>query len=364
MRYDYLIVGAGFFGATFARLATDAGKKCLVIDKRNHIAGNAYTSREDDIDVHVYGPHIFHTNDDKIWKFVNKYTKFNNFILSPKVYRDGRMYSLPFNMNTFHEMWGCTTPEQAQQIIESQRFKGEPTNLEEQALSLVGKDIYELIIRDYTMKQWQKDPKELPSFIIKRLPLRFTYDNNYFNDRYQGIPVDGYTKLFENLLKGVEVKLEEDYFEAKHYWNSIAKKVVYTGKIDEFFDYEFGELEYRSLEFHHVKLEQENFQGVAQLNYPDPEVPWTRIIEHKHFTGAKSKNTVITREIPTTWDRSKVPYYPINDSKNQAIFDKYRDKADTLPKFIFGGRLADYKYYDMHQVIGSALKIAKNELSL
>lgn len=360
--YDYVIVGAGFFGATFARLATDAGKKCLVIDSRHHIGGNAYTHREYGIDVHVYGPHIFHTNSDEIWNFVNKYTEFNNFILCPKVYRNGRMYSLPFNMNTFHELWGCTTPEQAQKIIESQRFKGEPTNLEEQALSLVGKDIYDLLIRDYTQKQWQKDPKDLPSFIIKRLPLRFTYDNNYFNDRYQGIPVNGYTALFEKLLEDIEVRLNTNYFDNKCHWSVIADKVVYTGKIDEFFNYEFGELEYRSLEFQHFKLEEENHQGVAQLNYPDPEVPWTRIIEHKHFTGVKCGHTIITREIPTKWDRSKVPYYPINDCKNQKIFDEYRNKADTLKNFIFGGRLADYRYYDMHQVIGSALATARKEL--
>lgn len=360
--YDYVIVGAGFFGATFARIATDAGKKCLVIDNRKHIGGNAYSEKREGIDVHLYGPHIFHTNDQRIWEFVNRFSEFNNFVLSPKVYRNGRMYSLPFNMNTFYEMWGCTTPEQAKQIIESQKFHGEPNNLEEQALSLVGKDIYELIIRDYTAKQWQKEPKDLPSFIIKRLPLRFIYDNNYFDDRYQGIPTNGYDKLFENMLSGIEVILDTNYFENKTYFDSIADKIVYTGKIDQFFDYEFGELEYRSLDFIHETLETDNFQGNSIVNYPDLSVPWTRIVEHKHFTRAKTNHTIITKEIPTTWDRTKVPYYPINDNKNNSIYEKYREKSESTDKFIFGGRLSDYRYYDMHQAIGAAIKAAKKEL--
>lgn len=353
--YDYLIVGAGCFGATFARLATDDGKKCLVIDTRNHIAGNAYTTREDGIDVHVYGPHIFHTNDDDIWTFVNKFTKFNNFINSPKSYANGRMYSLPFNMNTFHELWGCTTPDQAKQIIESQKFRGTPTNLEEQALSMVGTDIYNLLIRDYTTKQWQKLPTELPSFIIKRLPLRFTFDNNYFDDKYQGIPVDGYTKMFENMLDGIEVNLGVNYFENKTYFNSLAKTVVFTGKIDEYFGYEFGELEYRTLDFQYEKKETSNYQGVAIVNYPDLDVPWTRIIEHKHFSKVKTKNTIITKEIPAKWDRNRVPYYPINDEKNTAIYKQYYEKSKTCQNVIFGGRLSEYRYYDMHQVIASAM---------
>lgn len=363
MAYDYLIVGAGFFGATFARAMTDAGKSCLVIDSRDHIGGNAYTEKVGEIDIHMYGPHIFHTNDDRIWEFVNRFSKFNNFVLSPKAYVDGRMYSLPFNMNTFHEIWGVTTPKQAKEIIEAQKFRGEPQNLEEQAKSLVGSQIYDLLIKGYTAKQWQKDPKDLPSFIIKRLPLRFTYDNNYFNDKYQGIPVDGYTKLFENMLEGIDVKLNSDYFKNRGSWHMMAKKVVFTGKIDQFFDYEFGELEYRSLEFITELLPNtENFQGAAQVNYPDSSVPWTRIIEHKHFTKVNTDYTVVTKEIPTNYDRNKVPYYPINDEKNDNIYRKYREKADSMKKVIFGGRLTEYKYYDMHQVIASALVAAKKEL--
>jgi UDP-galactopyranose mutase len=362
MKYDYVIVGAGFFGATFARLATDAGKKCLVIDSRNHIAGNAYTRKVDGIDVHEYGPHIFHTNNDGIWNFVNRFTEFNNFTLRPKAFVDGKLYSLPFNMNTFYSMWGCVTPEQAQKIIDQQKFNGEPTNLEEQALSLVGKDVYELLIKGYTAKQWMKDPKDLPTFIIKRLPVRFTYDDNYFNDKYQGIPTDGYTAMFTKMLDGVDVILNEDYFQKKAYYDSLAPKVVFTGKIDEYFGYEFGELEYRSLEFKHKHLEDtENFQGVVMMNYPESSVPWTRIVEHKHFTGVKSKSTVITHEYPVEYNRNKVPYYPINDDKNQHIYNKYREKADSLKNVIFGGRLSEYRYYDMHQVIGSAMKAFKLE---
>ena len=363
-KYDYRSVGAGFFGATFARLMTDAGKTCLVIDKRPHIGGNAYSQNVDGIDIHLYGPHIFHTNDDDIWNFVNKFSKFNNFVLSPKVYRDGKMYSLPFNMNTFYEMWGVTTPEQAKQVIDSQRFEGEPSNLEEQALSLVGKDIYETIIRDYTTKQWKKDPKDLPSFIIKRLPLRFTYDNNYFNDKYQGIPENGYDQLFTKMLDGVSVRVDADYFKFKKIWDQIAHKVVFTGKIDEYFDYEYGELEYRTLDFIHERLETDNAQGSAIVNYPDKDVPWTRLIEHKHFTKAKTDFTIVTKEIPAEWDKTKVPYYPINDEKNTAIYNKYREKAESLDEVIFGGRLSEYRYYDMHQVIGSAMVAARKELSL
>jgi UDP-galactopyranose mutase len=363
MKYDYLIVGAGFFGATFARLMTDAGKSCLVIDNRKHIGGNAYTEKKNGIDVHMYGPHIFHTNDDDIWAFVNRFTKFNNFILSPKAYANGRMYSLPFNMNTFYEVWGCTTPEQAKEIIDSQKFQGEPTNLEEQALSLVGKDIYELLIKGYTEKQWMKDCRELPAFIIKRLPLRFTYDNNYFNDKYQGIPVDGYTKMFENMLDGIQVNLMNNFFDDRNHLMTVANKVVFTGKIDEFFDYKYGELEYRTLEFEHQELNSENFQGAAQVNYPNKDVPWTRIIEHKHFNGAKTKTTVVTKETPAKYDKTKVPYYPVNDQKNDQIYRKYVEETEKYPNVIFGGRLAEYKYYDMHQIIGSAMKTVKSELN-
>jgi UDP-galactopyranose mutase len=360
--YDYVIVGAGFFGATFARIATDAGKRCLVIDKRHHIGGNAYSENVQGIEVHKYGPHIFHTNDDKIWEFINCFTKFNNYIHTPKAFVNGKLYSLPFNMNTFYEIWGCVRPSEAIEIINSQRFKGDPCNLEEQALSLVGKDIYELLISQYTLKQWRKDPKELPAFIIKRLPLRFTYDNNYFNDRYQGIPIDGYTKIFENMLSGIDVRLNTDYFKNLDYFNSITKKVVYTGKIDEFFNYEFGELQYRSLEFKHETHEIDNYQGISCINYPELSVPWTRIIEHKHFTKVKTNHTIITKEIPTVWDREQIPCYPINDVSNQLKYSKYRDKADSLDNVIFGGRLSDYQYYDMHQVIGSAMAASRKEL--
>ena len=363
MKYDYLIVGAGFFGATFARLAADDGKTCLVIDSRPHIGGNSYSKKIEGIDVHVYGPHIFHTNDDDIWNFINRFTKFNNFVLNIKLQSSGKLYSLPFNMNTFYELWGCTKPEEARAIIESQKLKLDrpAANLEEQALSMIGKDLYELIVRDYTKKQWKKDPKDLPASIIKRLPIRFEFDNNYFNDKYQGIPVDGYDKMFESMLDSdnIDTVIGENYFENKSHWDSLADKVIFTGKIDEYFDYEFGELEYRTLEFQHELLDTDNHQGVAIVNYPSLDVPWTRIVEHKHFTKAKTEKTIVTREIPTVWSKDKVPYYPINDDKNTEIFRKYREKADTLPNVIFGGRLSEYRYYDMHQVIGSAMSTYK-----
>jgi len=360
--YDYIIVGAGFFGATFARIATDSGKKCLVIDSRKHIGGNAYSENIDGIEVHKYGPHIFHTNDDDIWSFINRFTRFNNYIHTPKALAKGRLYSLPFNMNTFNEIWGCILPSQALKIIESQKFKGEPSNLEEQALSLVGRDVYNLLISGYTLKQWRKDPKELPASIIKRLPLRFTYDNNYFNDKYQGIPINGYTQLFQNMLNGIEVRLNTNYFENVNYFKSLAKKIVYTGKIDEYFNYEYGELEYRSLEFQHETHEIDNYQGVSQMNYCDLDVPWTRIIEHKHFTKAKTSHTIITKEIPTVWDKKQIPCYPINDFMNQMRFKKYREKADSYDNVIFGGRLSEYRYMDMHQVIGSAMAMTRKEM--
>jgi UDP-galactopyranose mutase len=364
MKYNYLIVGAGFFGATFARLATDAGKTCLVIDSRSHIGGNAYSEKIEGIDVHVYGPHIFHTNDDDIWAFVNRFTKFNNFVLNPKLQSKGKLYSLPFNMNTFYELWGCTKPEEAKAIIESQKLKlnRPPANLEEQALSMIGTDLYKLIVEDYTKKQWKKEPKDLPASIIKRLPIRFIFDNNYFDDKYQGIPVDGYGKLFERMLEGIEVRIEADYFKYKDMWDQLADKIVFTGKIDEYFDYEFGELEYRTLDFIHERLETDNAQGSAMINYPDSDVPWTRIVEHKHFTKAKTDFTIITKEIPAEWDKTKIPCYPINDEKNTAIYNKYREKADALENVIFGGRLTEYKYYDMHQVIGSAMATVKKHL--
>jgi UDP-galactopyranose mutase len=359
--YDYLIIGAGFFGATFARIATDSGKTCLVIDKREHIGGNAYSENIDGIEVHKYGPHIFHTNDDRIWSFINRFTRFNNYIHTPKSYVKGKLYSLPFNMNTFYEIWGCTKPSEALEIINSQRFGGEPSNLEEQALSLVGKDIYDLLISQYTLKQWRKHPRELPAFIIKRLPLRFTFDNNYFNDKYQGIPINGYTQIFQNMLNGIEVRLNTDYFENTKYFRSLAKKTVYTGKIDEFFNYQFGELEYRSLEFKHETHTTENYQGISIINYPSLDIPWTRIVEHKHFTGVKTDHTIITKEIPTVWNKKQIPCYPINDMVNQMRYEKYRNKADSYDNVIFGGRLADYRYYDMHQCIGSAMAAARKE---
>lgn len=353
--YDYLIVGCGLFGATFARLATDNGKSCLIVDKRNHIAGNCYTEKIEGINVHSYGPHIFHTSNQFVWDFVNKFSKFNNFILSPKAWSGGKLYSLPFNMNTFYEMWGTSVPKHAKMIIDSQKFQGTPSNLEEQALSLVGKDIYKSLIEGYTTKQWGRNPKELPSFIIKRLPLRFTFDNNYFNDKFQGIPIGGYTQMFKNILDGIEVKLDTDYFSNREYFNSIAKKVVYTGCIDEFFDYEFGELEYRSLEFKQEILDIENYQGCAQINYTDMSQSYTRIIEHKHFETTLTEKTVITKEYSQEYKKGLVPYYPINDEKNQNTYKKYQEKSKMLTDFIFGGRLSEYKYMDMHIVIESAM---------
>lgn len=357
--YDFLIVGAGMFGATFARLATDAGKKCLVIDKREHIAGNCYTEHQDGIDVHKYGPHIFHCNDDEIWKFVNRFTEFNNFRNSPISISDGKVYSLPFNMYTFNHMWGVTTPKEAKEKIESQRLNlegREPANLEEQALSLVGYDIYEKLIKGYTTKQWQQDPKTLPPSIIKRLPVRFNWDNNYFYDKYQGIPVNGYTSMFEKMLEGVEVKLGVDYLEKKDRWDSIATKTVFTGKIDEYFNYQYGELLYRTLEFETWREKADNFQGNAVVNYADADTAWTRIVEHKHFSpNSSASGTVITKEFPTAWDSDKTPYYPVNDSENDDRYKLYRELAKNEMGMIFGGRLAEFKYYDMHQVIASAM---------
>lgn len=361
MKYDYLIVGSGLFGSTFARLATDSGKSCLVIDRRNHFAGNCYSENREGVEVHVYGPHIFHTSNKNVWEFVNRFSQFNNFILSPKAHYKNKMYSLPFNMNTFYEMWGTTTPEEAKQIIEEQRYRGQPKNLEEQALSLVGNDIYETLIKGYTTKQWGKDPKDLPSFIIKRLPLRFVYDNNYFNDIYQGIPIGGYTKMFEKILSGIEVQLNVDYFSDRKYFDNIANKVIYTGCLDEFFDYKYGELEYRSLEFEHQVIDQKNYQGCAQKNYTDLSVPYTRIIEHKHFEKNKSDKTVITKEYPKDYSKGMTPYYPVNDIFNQNRYKQYYNDTCSLTNFVFGGRLAEYKYMDMHVVIESAMNKFKQE---
>lgn len=364
MKYDYLIIGCGLFGITFARLVTDAGKSCLIIDKRNHIGGNCYTENVDGINIHKYGAHIFHTSNKTVWDFVNQFTTFNHYKHSVKTFSNNKMYSLPFNMNTFYEMWGVIRPEEAKKIIEEQKYKGKITNLEEQALSLVGKDIYEKIIKEYTEKQWGKNPKELPAFIIKRLPLRFTFDNNYFDDDYQGIPIGGYTLMMNNMLKNIPVKLNTDYFSHREYFNSIAKTIVYTGCIDEFFDYEFGELEYRSLKFEEIKLNQENYQGNAVINYSCKSNSFTRIIEHKHFEKINTPNTIITKEYSQQYQKGLIPYYPINDKINQTIYQKYKNKSKTLINFIFGGRLAEYKYMDMHIVIQSAMNkfnLHKNE---
>lgn len=364
--YDYLIVGAGMFGSTFARLATDAGKRCLVLDKRPHIAGNCYTENKEGIHVHTYGPHIFHCNDDDIWAFVNRFARFNNFRNSPIAMHSGKAYSLPFSMYTFNQMWGVTTPDEAKAKIEEQRLRldREPENLEEQALSLVGRDIYEILVRDYTKKQWQRDPKELPASIIKRLPVRFTWDNNYFNDKYQGIPVGGYTAMFEKILDGIEVRTGVDYLAEREHWNAQAKKVVFTGKIDEFYGFQFGELEYRTLKFESDVLDQANYQGNAVVNYTESNVPWTRVIEHKYFEpGTNTDHTIVTREIPDTWSKEKVPYYPIGDQQNMEVWRRYSDLAAEETNVLFGGRLAEYRYYDMHQVLGSAMSQARKELA-
>lgn len=363
--YDYLIVGAGLYGAVFAREATDAGKKVLVIDKRNHIAGNVYTEMIEDIHVHKYGAHIFHTNNKKIWDYITKFATFNRFTNSPIANYKGEIYSMPFNMYTFNKMWGSVTPEEALLRIEEQKREivDEPKNLEEQAISLVGRDIYEKLIKGYTEKQWGRECKELPTFIIKRLPVRFSYDNNYFNALFQGIPIGGYTKMVANILEGIEIRLGVDYFANKNEFDDIASKVIYTGPIDRYYDYKFGNLEYRSVRFENEVLDISNFQGNAAVNYTDREIPWTRIIEHKWFQFGKDDNgndlpkTVISREYSSEWKPGGEPYYPVNDIKNNTLYEKYKKLADLEKKTIFGGRLGEYKYYDMDQVIEAALKL-------
>lgn len=368
--YDYLIVGSGLFGSVFARQAADAGRKVVVIDKRPNIAGNVYTEKIEGINFHKYGAHIFHTNNTAVWNYVNRFATFNRFTNSPVANYKGELYSLPFNMYTFNKMWGVVTPEEAAAKIEEQKkeITGEPGNLEEQAISLVGRDIYEKLVKGYTEKQWGRACKELPAFIIKRLPVRLTFDNNYFNALYQGIPIGGYTRLVEHMLSGIEVHLNEDYLEDRAKWNLMADKVIYTGAIDAYFHYALGNLEYRSIRFENEILDIPNFQGNAAVNYTDRETPWTRIIEHKWFEFGKDENgndlpkTIISREYSSEWKPGDEPYYPVNDEKNNALYCKYKELTDREEKVIFGGRLGEYKYYDMDAVIASALGLAEKEL--
>ncbi|PNK68094.1 UDP-galactopyranose mutase [Hafnia paralvei] len=356
--YDYLIVGAGLFGSVCAHELSKKGKKVLVVEKRSHIGGNVYTENCDGIHVHKYGAHIFHTNDKEIWEYVNSFAEFNRFTNSPLASYKDKLFNLPFNMNTFYQLWGVQKPKEALDIIEQQRKETvgiEPSNLEEQAISLVGRDIYEAFIKGYTEKQWGRAAIDLPAFIIRRLPVRFTYDNNYFSDRYQGIPIGGYTKLINEMLKNIEVRLDMDFLSNKETLSALAEKIIYTGPIDAFFDYEYGNLEYRSLRFEHERLEMDNYQGNAVINYTEAHVPYTRIIEHKHFDYVETPHTIVTKEYPSEWSLGDEPYYPVNDDKNMALFKKYRNRTSAVPNIIFGGRLAEYKYYDMHQVIRSAL---------
>ena len=363
--YDYLIVGAGLFGSVFAYEATKKGKTCLVVDKRKHIGGNVYTENIKGINVHKYGAHIFHTSNKMIWDYIQQFATFNRYTNSPiAIYKD-EVYNLPFNMNTFSKLWGIKTPQEAKEIIENQRKKSgiiNPSNLEEQAISLVGKDIYEKLIKGYTQKQWGKSCDKLPSFIINRLPVRFTYDNNYFNDLYQGIPVGGYTQIFEKMLASSDVRLNCDYLKHRDELNAIAKKIIYTGMIDEYFDYCYGELEYRSLRFVTEILNMDNFQGNAVVNYTDADVPYTRIIEHKHFEYGTQDSTIITKEYPKTWKRGDEPFYPINNEKNNILYSKYLTLAKQKKNVVFGGRLGMYRYFDMHNIIERSLECARNEL--
>ena len=352
--YDYLIVGAGLYGATFAYKAKQQGKKCLVIDKRSHLGGNVYCENIEGINVHKYGPHIFHTSNKKVWDFVNSIVNFNPFILSPIANYKGKLYNLPFNMNTFYALWGVKTPEEARTKINEQRKEAgitEPQNLEEQAISLVGKDVYEILIKGYTEKQWGRKCTDLPAFIIKRLPVRFTFDNNYFNDTYQGIPVGGYNKLIDGLLSGIETICNVDFFNNRDYIEAIAGKIVFTGKIDEFYNYRFGKLEYRTVRFETKILDYANYQGNAVVNYTEREIPYTRIIEHKHFEFGVQPKTVISKEYPSEWKEGSEPMYPVNDEKNNALYRQYAALADKEANVIFGGRLAEYKYYDMDKIV-------------
>ena len=364
-QYDYLIVGAGLFSAVFANEAKKHGKKCLVIEKRSHVGGNIYCENIEGITVHKYGAHIFHTSNRRVWDYVNNFCEFNNFINSPVCNYKGEIYNLPFNMNTFSKMFSVRTPKEARAVIDRQRqeITSEPQNLEQQAISLVGREIYEKLVKGYTEKQWGRDCKDLPSFIIKRLPVRYTYDNNYFNDRFQGIPINGYNELIEKLFDGVEILTDTDFFSDREHFLSLADKCLFTGQIDEFFGYCLGELEYRSLKFETETLDTENYQGVAVMNFSEREVPYTRIIEHKHFEFGKQEKTVITKEYPAVWRRGDEPYYPVNDEKNNALYDKYRELAKEQENVIFGGRLGLYKYYDMDKCIEAALEICDREFS-
>lgn len=370
MKYDYLVVGCGLYGVVFARQAANKGKKVLIIEKRNHIAGNIYTEEIERINVHRYGPHIFHTNNKKVWNFINNFVEFNRYTNSPIAKYKDELFSLPFSMFTFNKMWGCITPEEAKKIINEQKkeIQYEPKNLEEQAVSLVGRDIFEKLIKGYTEKQWGRNCKNLPPFIIKRLPVRYTYDNNYFNALYQGIPIGGYTKLIEKMLDGIEVKLNEDYLKNRQYYNSIAEKIIYTGAIDAYFDYKLGTLEYRTVRFEDEILDVPNFQGNAIVNYTDKETLWTRIIEHKWFQFGKDENgndlpkTIISKEFSKEWTKNDEPYYPVNDEKNNTLYLKYKNLAEQEKNVFFGGRLGEYKYYDMDKVIESALNFCEKEL--
>ncbi len=363
-QYDYLIVGCGLFGAVFAHEARKKGKSVLFIEKRNHIGGNIYCELQEDILVHKYGAHIFHTSNKRVWEYVNQFVEFNNFINAPIANYKGEIYNLPFNMNTFSKMFHISTPQQAQEIIEAQRgeIKGEPQNLEEQAISLVGREVYTKLIKGYTEKQWGRDCKDLPAFIIKRLPVRYTYNNNYFNDRYQGIPVEGYTALVEKLIDGCDVLLNTDFFSDKEKYLAMADTCLYTGMIDAFYDYCYGELGYRSLRFENETLDMQNYQGVAVVNYTEREIPYTRVIEHKHFAFGTQEKTIITKEYPADWVAGMEPYYPINDAKNTELYQKYAYLASNENKILFGGRLAQYKYYDMDKCVEAALALCDRVL--
>lgn len=363
--YDYIIVGSGLFGSIFAHEARLKGKSVLVIDKRGHVGGNCYTEKREGVDVHVYGPHIFHTSDKRVWDFMNRFTAFNGFVNRPKVNYNGKIFSFPINLMTLHQLWGVNTPDEARRKLDEVRVPCEnPRNLEEWILSQVGQEVYETFIHGYTKKQWMRDPVDLPASIIKRLPIRLNFDDNYFNDTYQGIPVNGYTDIFHGLLEGVDLALGEDFFQNREKWEKMGKRVVYTGKIDEYFGYEHGELDYRTLRFEHT-VQNGDYQGNAVINYTNPDIPYTRITEHKYFQPQlldKTPRTVWTREFPAEWNRDAVPYYPVGDEKNNEVYRKYRALADSQSNVLFGGRLAEYKYYDMHQVVGSALQKSRKEL--